>query len=84
MLAIKRKAPWDLGKPSDAGSELDIFASAGPTVVFASVSTAGFGTGAADAAASILALVIEPGRHLRGCARSGHPATPQLAQLEMA
>jgi hypothetical protein len=65
MLAIKRKSPRDLGKPSDAGSELDIFATAGPTVVFADVSTPGFGSGVADAAASILALVIELGRHLR-------------------
>jgi hypothetical protein len=65
MLAIKRKSPRDLGKPSDAGSGLDIFASVGPEADFAGVSQAGFGTGVADAAASILALVIELGRHLR-------------------
>ena len=65
MLAIKRKAPRDLGKRSDAGSGLDIFAIAGPVAAFAGVSQAGFGTGEAYAAASILALVIEPGRHLR-------------------
>lgn len=65
LLAIKRKTLRDLGKRSDAGSGLDIFASAGPVAVFAGVSQAGFGTGAAYAAASILALVIKPGRHLR-------------------
>lgn len=34
---------------------------AGPAVIFAGVSKAGFGSGAAFAAASVLALVIEPG-----------------------
>lgn len=37
------------------------FAVAGPAVVFAGISKGGFGSGAAFAAASILALVIEPG-----------------------
>ena len=45
MLAIKRKSPRDLGKRSDAGSRLDIFASVGPEANFAGVSQAGFGTG---------------------------------------
>jgi uncharacterized membrane protein YfcA len=40
------------------------FAIAGPAVVFAGVSKAGFGSGAAFAAATILALVIEPGQAL--------------------
>lgn len=37
------------------------FALAGPAVVFAGVSKAGFGSGAAFAAAAILALAVEPG-----------------------
>ncbi len=37
------------------------FCIAGPAVVFAGVSKAGFGSGAAFASASLLALVIEPG-----------------------
>ncbi len=37
------------------------FLVAGPAVVFAGISKAGFGSGAAFAAASILALVVEPG-----------------------
>lgn len=43
--------------------ELDLwfFAIAGPAAVFAGVSKAGFGSGAAFAGASILALVLDPG-----------------------
>ncbi|UOA26067.1 sulfite exporter TauE/SafE family protein [Pseudosulfitobacter sp. DSM 107133] len=43
--------------------ELDLafFAVAGPAVVFAGISKGGFGSGAAFAASSILALVVEPG-----------------------
>ncbi len=43
--------------------ELDLafFAVAGPAVLFAGVSKGGFGSGAAFAGASILALVVEPG-----------------------
>lgn len=37
------------------------FAVAGPAVIFAGVSKGGFGSGAAFAAASVLALVVEPG-----------------------
>ncbi|WP_187430294.1 sulfite exporter TauE/SafE family protein [Roseobacter fucihabitans] len=37
------------------------FAIAGPAVIFAGISKGGFGSGAAFASASILALVIEPG-----------------------
>lgn len=37
------------------------FLVAGPAVIFAGISKAGFGSGAAFAAASVLALVIEPG-----------------------
>ncbi len=37
------------------------FAVAGPAVIFAGISKGGFGSGAAFAAASILALVVEPG-----------------------
>jgi len=40
------------------------FAISAPAVVFAGVSKAGFGSGAAFAAATILALVIEPGQAL--------------------
>jgi uncharacterized membrane protein YfcA len=40
------------------------FAIAGPAVVFAGISKAGFGSGAAFAAAAILALVVEPGQAL--------------------
>ncbi|MFK7870532.1 MAG: sulfite exporter TauE/SafE family protein [Roseobacter sp.] len=40
---------------------LTFFAIAGPAVVFAGVSKGGFGSGAAFAAASLLALVVEPG-----------------------
>ena len=39
----------------------EFFAVAGPAVVFAGVSKGGFGSGAAFAAAAILALVVEPG-----------------------
>jgi uncharacterized membrane protein YfcA len=41
--------------------DLWFFCVAGPAVLFAAISKAGFGSGAAFAAASILALVIEPG-----------------------
>ena len=43
--------------------ELDwvFFAIAGPAVIFAGISKGGFGSGAAFASASILAIVIEPG-----------------------
>lgn len=41
--------------------DLFFFFVAGPAVIFAGISKAGFGSGAAFAAASILALVIEPG-----------------------
>lgn len=41
--------------------DLTFFAVAGPAVFFAGVSKGGFGSGAAFAAASILALVVEPG-----------------------
>lgn len=43
--------------------ELDLwfFAVAGPAVIFAGISKGGFGSGAAFAAATILALVVEPG-----------------------
>ncbi|APE44332.1 hypothetical protein BOO69_13670 [Sulfitobacter alexandrii] len=41
--------------------DLTFFLVAGPAVFFAGVSKAGFGSGAAFAAASILALVVEPG-----------------------
>lgn len=37
------------------------FAVAGPAVIFAGISKGGFGSGAAFAAASVLALVVEPG-----------------------
>lgn len=40
---------------------LEFFAIAGPAVVFAGISKGGFGSGAAFAAAAILALVVEPG-----------------------
>ena len=40
------------------------FCIAGPAVLFAGVSKGGFGSGAAFASASILALVIEPGKAL--------------------
>lgn len=40
---------------------LTFFAIAGPAVVFAGVSKGGFGSGAAFASASLLALVVEPG-----------------------
>ncbi|MEM8577316.1 MAG: sulfite exporter TauE/SafE family protein [Pseudomonadota bacterium] len=40
---------------------LGFFAVAGPAVVFAGISKGGFGSGAAFAAASLLALVVEPG-----------------------
>ena len=36
-----------------------------PAVVFAGISKGGFGSGAAFASASILALVLEPGRRWR-------------------
>ncbi len=41
--------------------DLSFFLIAGPAVVFAAVSKAGFGSGAAFAAASILALAVDPG-----------------------
>lgn len=41
--------------------DLTFFLIAGPAVVFAGISKGGFGSGAAFAAASMLALVIEPG-----------------------
>ena len=41
--------------------DLWFFLIAGPAVIFAGVSKAGFGSGAAFAAATVLALVIEPG-----------------------
>lgn len=44
--------------------ELTFFAFAVPAVVFAGVSKAGFGSGAAFASAAILALVLEPGEAL--------------------
>ncbi|TMM51598.1 sulfite exporter TauE/SafE family protein [Sulfitobacter sabulilitoris] len=40
------------------------FMVAGPAVIFAGISKGGFGSGAAFAAASVLALVIEPGQAL--------------------
>ncbi|MEM6940373.1 MAG: sulfite exporter TauE/SafE family protein [Pseudomonadota bacterium] len=41
--------------------DLFFFCVAGPAVVFAGISKAGFGSGAAFASASVLALVVEPG-----------------------
>jgi hypothetical protein len=41
--------------------DLWFFAIAGPAVLFAGISKAGFGSGAAFAASSILALVVDPG-----------------------
>lgn len=41
--------------------DLYFFLIAGPAVVFAGISKAGFGSGAAFAAATVLALVVEPG-----------------------
>lgn len=41
--------------------DLTFFMIAGPAVIFAGISKGGFGSGAAFAAASILALVVEPG-----------------------
>ena len=41
--------------------DLTFFLIAGPAVIFAGISKGGFGSGAAFAAASVLALVIEPG-----------------------
>ncbi len=41
--------------------DLSFFLIAGPAVVFAAISKAGFGSGAAFAAASILALAVDPG-----------------------
>lgn len=41
--------------------DLWFFAIAGPAVIFAGISKGGFGSGAAFASASILALVVEPG-----------------------
>lgn len=41
--------------------DLFFFCVAGPAVIFAGVSKGGFGSGAAFAAASVLALVVEPG-----------------------
>ena len=51
------------GRKGDDMLVLDwmFFAVAGPAVVFAGISKGGFGSGAAFAAASILALVVEPG-----------------------
>ena len=45
-------------------TDLTFFAFAIPAVVFAGVSKAGFGSGAAFASASILALILEPGQAL--------------------
>lgn len=41
--------------------DLNFFLIAGPAVIFAGISKGGFGSGAAFAAASVLALVVEPG-----------------------
>lgn len=41
--------------------DLTFFLVAGPAVIFAGISKGGFGSGAAFAAASVLALVVEPG-----------------------
>lgn len=41
--------------------DLWFFAIAGPAVIFAGISKGGFGSGAAFAASSVLALVVEPG-----------------------
>ena len=41
--------------------DLTFFLIAGPAVIFAGVSKGGFGSGAAFAAAGILALVVDPG-----------------------
>lgn len=41
--------------------DLTFFLIAGPAVIFAGISKGGFGSGAAFAAASVLALVVEPG-----------------------
>jgi len=41
--------------------DLYFFGIAGPAVIFAGISKAGFGSGAAFAAATLLALVVEPG-----------------------
>ena len=57
---------WDKGFGGLAGVEFDlwVFLVAIPAVLFAGVSKAGFGSGAAFASASILALVIAPGQAL--------------------
>ena len=44
--------------------DLTFFLIAGPAVIFAGVSKGGFGSGAAFASASVLALVVEPGMAL--------------------
>ncbi|MEM9576451.1 MAG: sulfite exporter TauE/SafE family protein [Pseudomonadota bacterium] len=44
--------------------DLTFFLIAGPAVVFAGISKGGFGSGAAFASASVLALVVEPGMAL--------------------
>lgn len=44
--------------------DLGFFAIAAPAVIFAGISKGGFGSGAAFASASILALVVEPGQAL--------------------
>ncbi|MCX7561037.1 sulfite exporter TauE/SafE family protein [Sulfitobacter sp. F26204] len=44
--------------------DLYFFCIAGPAVIFAGVSKAGFGSGAAFASATVLALVVEPGMAL--------------------
>ena len=41
--------------------DMTFFLIAGPAVIFAGISKGGFGSGAAFAAASVLALVVEPG-----------------------
>jgi len=46
------------------GAEIGVFAVAVPAVVFAGVSKGGFGSGAAFASATILALVVPPGQAL--------------------
>ena len=56
--ALTGKAVGELGMLE---LNLEFFAIAGPAVIFAGISKGGFGSGAAFAAAAILALVVEPG-----------------------
>lgn len=60
------KAEWKRGFTEYNGMQMDwaFFAIAAPAVTFAGISKGGFGSGAAFAAASILALVLEPGQAL--------------------